>query len=336
MRVGPGRPCINRRSTPQESRRKCRRLLTWFCLLVWAQAAVGQSLYKYRDDSGRWVFTDRQPAETREYERGESVRNAVAIAGVTVQRQDAGTRTRLLAVNSCLCPMQVAVAIMRAKNVAVVSSENFNKETFNVVVPASSRLPVVMLEAADADMPWSFDFEFGYLHGDPAASHHPAQPYRPPFAAGKAHRVSQAYPDKITHDTPDSEYAIDIAMPEQSGVYAAREGLVVAVAYSNFRGGLDRKRFGAQANLVRILHDDGTFGIYAHLGWDSIRVRPGQRVARGQYIADSGNTGFSTGPHLHFVVVRNKGLKAVSVPVNFLTLSNSAAPARSGEFLRNR
>ena len=72
-----------------------------------------------------------------------------------------------------------------------------------------------------------------------------------------------------------------------------------------------------QANVVEILHDDGTIAAYAHLQWDSIRVRIGQHVARGEYIANSGNTGFTSGPHLHFVVWRNAGDADVSVPVQF-------------------
>jgi murein DD-endopeptidase MepM/ murein hydrolase activator NlpD len=65
------------------------------------------------------------------------------------------------------------------------------------------------------------------------------------------------------------------------------------------------------------LHDDGTIAIYAHLHWDSVRVQAGQHVQRGEYIADSGNTGFTTGPHLHFAVIRNAGSQAVSVPIQF-------------------
>ncbi len=72
-----------------------------------------------------------------------------------------------------------------------------------------------------------------------------------------------------------------------------------------------------EANFVQILHDDGTHAIYAHLQLDTVRVKIGQRVARGEYIANSGNTGFSTGPHLHFVVLRNIGLRSESVPVAF-------------------
>ena len=57
--------------------------------------------------------------------------------------------------------------------------------------------------------------------------------------------------------------------------------------------------------MVQILHEDGTIAVYAHLHWDSIRVRIGDHVSRGQYIANSGSTGFSSGPHLHFAVIRN-------------------------------
>ena len=46
-------------------------------------------------------------------------------------------------------------------------------------------------------------------------------------------------------------------------------------------------------------------------------MQPGDEVERGEYIADSGNTGFSSGPHLHFVVMRNRGLRLESVPVVF-------------------
>lgn len=68
---------------------------------------------------------------------------------------------------------------------------------------------------------------------------------------------------------------------------------------------------------MRILHDDGTIAVYAHLNRNSIRVRPGERVRAGQYIADSGNTGLSSGPHLHFAVQRNAGMRIEALPVEF-------------------
>src|SRR5690606_150933 len=74
------------------------------------------------------------------------------------------------------------------------------------------------------------------------------------------------------------------------------------------------ERYGGRANYVRILHADGTMALYAHLKPEGVLVRVGQRVRQGQQIALSGNTGFSTAPHLHFVVQANRGMRLESVP----------------------
>ena len=137
--------------------------------------------------------------------------------------------------------------------------------------------------------------------------------------------MSQAFPDIITHGDPSSQYAIDFVMPVGTHVFAAREGVVIEVASDFFEHGTDLKADGPRANVVRVLHDDGTMSLYGHLNWNSIRVVPGQHVARGEYLADSGNTGFTTGPHLHFVVQRNRGGALVSVPIEF------AGPDRRGD-----
>jgi murein DD-endopeptidase MepM/ murein hydrolase activator NlpD len=88
-----------------------------------------------------------------------------------------------------------------------------------------------------------------------------------------------------------------------------------------------------EANFVQVLHEDGTYAIYAHLQLDTVRVKPGQRIARGEYIANSGNTGFSSGPHLHFVVLRNAGMRSESVPVTFAGPGGASVTPRSGQRL---
>jgi murein DD-endopeptidase MepM/ murein hydrolase activator NlpD len=122
-------------------------------------------------------------------------------------------------------------------------------------------------------------------------------------------------------------------MPVGTAVHAAREGLVINVARDHFRGGLQAGNLN-EANFVQILHEDGTYAIYAHLQLDTVRVRPGQRVARGEFIANSGNTGFTSGPHLHFVVLRNAGLRSESVPVTFAGPGGAGVTPRTGQLLR--
>ena len=117
-------------------------------------------------------------------------------------------------------------------------------------------------------------------------------------------------------------------------MFAARAGVVFNVSSDNFTGGTDPEHDGPLATVVQILHDDGTYAVYAHLNWNTIRVTAGDRVVRGQYIADSGNTGFSSGPHLHFAVLRNGGMQIRSLPVRFKGSGSNAVQAASGELLR--
>jgi murein DD-endopeptidase MepM/ murein hydrolase activator NlpD len=147
--------------------------------------------------------------------------------------------------------------------------------------------------------------------------------YRAPFAVGSSYRITQAYPRLITHTSVADQYAVDIALPDGTPIYAARDGVVINLQHDKFLTAASPVMLD-QANMVEILHDDGTIAIYAHLHWDSVRVRPGQRVSQGEYLADSGNTGFSTGPHLHFGVMYNAGLATHSIALQFRGPGGSA------------
>jgi len=72
-------------------------------------------------------------------------------------------------------------------------------------------------------------------------------------------------------------------------------------------------------NYLTILHEDGTYADYLHLQFEGVTVELGDKVEAGDPIALSGNTGWSTGPHLHFIVRKTEKDGQVSLPTLFKT-----------------
>ena len=276
-------------------------------VLVHAIAAAppaAAEVYRYKDDRGNWVYADRPPAAGQPAE-SLPLKSAAVSPRIAVEPRSSNGAVAMIAVNECRCVVEFAIKVRGGDG---------QQQTATAVVPERSRQ--VLLAVPTAPGTGKITFDYGYVIGRPDAVHRPSRPYRAPFALAQSFVVSQAPPLAITHRDAASRNAIDIAMPVGTAVHAAREGLVINVAHRFFRGGLDTA-ISDEANFVQVLHDDGTTAIYAHLQMDTIRVRPGQRVERGEYIANSGNTGFSSGPHLHFVVSRNAGFRSESVPVVF-------------------
>lgn len=84
---------------------------------------------------------------------------------------------------------------------------------------------------------------------------------------------------------------IDIDGRYGDPIFAAEDGVVVRAGPASGYG-----------NVIVIHHGGGLHTLYAHMYSDQIKVYPGQRVKRGQKIAEMGSSGFSTGVHLHFEV----------------------------------
>ncbi|MDX1481149.1 MAG: M23 family metallopeptidase [Woeseiaceae bacterium] len=271
-----------------------------------------QTLYKYRGLDGEWNYSDRPPPDDRLVEVRELER-AAPPGKLNVSYSFENQRVRLIASNEYYIPLELKLRIEQISGLEFPDAE----DQLHWVVPARSERVLIDLGLLENGEPPFLEYGVEFHPGDPRAEHRPEVPYRVPFAVATHFPVTQAYPDVVTHMSPDSYHAVDMAMPIGTDVFAARGGVVFDVASGNFTAGLDPERDGPKANVVQILHDDGTYAVYAHLNTNTVRVRPGDRVERGQYIADSGNTGFSSGPHLHFAILRNAGMRTESVPVVF-------------------
>ena len=207
--------------------------------------------------------------------------------------------------NDLYAPVEIALAFTGMSNVRGVPAQTIRR-----VLPARSNTRLALLTAITQGQPLVYSPQFQYSLGDPAGA---AQSYRYPLPwRGGPFRLSQGANGQYSHYGPKNRYAMDIAMPVGTPIIAARAGVVVKTENSQSGRGND-----ASGNFVRVLHDDGTMGVYLHLKQGSVSVREGQRVTVGSPLALSGNTGNSSGPHLHFVVQRNTGQGLVSIPYQF-------------------
>jgi murein DD-endopeptidase MepM/ murein hydrolase activator NlpD len=285
--------------------------------LTLASVSPAQTAYKYRDANGQWVFTDRAATAASPAGDSFSLGHEHGALHLAVDRHDDAESTQLVAINDCLCSVTFRVSIVQSDFAAIA-----NGAGYGATLEPGTRQTLVRAAPENTGKA-TLRYVWTAALGSPGAVHKPPRPYRVPFAVGSTYLISQAYPTRITHTTADSQYAVDIALPDGTPVYSAREGTVINVRHDSFNAGTSAAMLD-QANVIEILHGDGTIAIYAHLHWDSIRVRVGEHVTRGQYIADSGNTGFTSGPHLHFAVIRNTGLEDVSAPVEFAGIGGVA------------
>lgn len=166
------------------------------------------------------------------------------------------------------------------------------------------------------------------------ADHDDGYLYRLPYGSEVSFPIIQGYAAKLSHRGVE-RFTVDFGMPVGTPVHAARDGVVVLVEDSH-DSGCASEECGRYANFVVVLHSDGTTGEYFHLERDSVHVRVGERVARGQRLARSGNTGFSTAPHLHFGVYRTGPDRSTeSLAVRFQTRRGAISMPRSGAHYLN-
>lgn len=180
--------------------------------------------------------------------------------------------------------------------------------------------------------------------------------FRPPTPEAYRQQVSYTLPFKgvwwVGNGGPDAStshswhlvgqrYAYDFLITDESGktyrhngrrledyyafgapVLAPADGVVVAVQNRHhdcpWPGVLDPFAWSILGNYVLIRHADNEYSLLAHLRRGSVKVRPGDRVLRGQIVGECGNSGNSSEPHLHFQVQDHPNFfLAASLPVRY-------------------
>ncbi len=164
----------------------------------------------------------------------------------------------------------------------------------------------------------------GFIFTDPANS-----PYVLPWSPGATYRMFQGNCSTLGGHRDTFAYDFDLNMGDP--IYASRAGTVIIVN-DQFS---DDDHIEGHENNVFVEHADLTVVRYTHLMEGSAAVAVGQEVVAGNLLALAGNSGNSSGPHLHFQVFRDRTSfdKSNSLPITF---SNALGVTRtSGELIES-
>ena len=221
---------------------------------------------------------------------------------------------RYYAQNLQLAPYQLEVSFDALQNLKASVSLPY----YTVVYPGEPKALFELTPANNGST--SFKSSYKLTLGDPNAVIDKEFVYQLPYESDEAYRMVQGPDGAYTHQ---GKHAWDFLMDQGTKVCASRDGLVVSVKEDSNQGGPDIS-FMPHANLITIMHDDGSFADYVHLQQDGALVKPGDHVTRGQVIGYSGNTGWSTRAHLHFQVYKANKFGIQTLPAKFLLVDGVA------------
>jgi murein DD-endopeptidase MepM/ murein hydrolase activator NlpD len=243
---------------------------------------------------------------------------------IEVYYENLGNGTiRFYANNSNLAPVQTEVRFSQLENM----NASVKLPHFQVLQAQQEQVFLFDISSKQPTKATSFKFSYVYQLGDPTKEPDHNYPYVFPYAHGQKFKVAQGYNGQLTHQNSNS---LDFSLEIGDTVHAARAGKVTYVKQDSSIGG-PKKELEHHANKIIILHDDGTFAYYVHLNKNGSLVQAGDQVEKGQAIGISGNTGYSFGPHLHFMVIKPTHLGQQTIPTVFHQFDGSIA-AQEGKF----
>lgn len=162
-----------------------------------------------------------------------------------------------------------------------------------------------------------FKIKFSITFGNPADTIIPND-LSLPFPSGKKYKIIQGYNGSFSHSSDYSRYAIDFNLQIGDTICAADDGFVVGVIEDYLHGG-SSKKWKNYANFITIYHPKSNlFTQYVHLKNKGSFVEVGDEVKMRQAIAISGETGFTSTPHLHFNVLKRTAKSMISTKTIFM------------------
>lgn len=177
----------------------------------------------------------------------------------------------------------------------------------------------------------SFQVRYRSAWGNPDTVTPDGFSYWLPYEHGTKHQLTQGFNGNFTH-FGENQFALDFDLDTGTPVHAARAGVVIEVKEDSNRGG-SSAAYSQDANFILIAHQDGTFGNYVHLQPGGSLVKPGDRIEAGDHIGFSGNTGRSSGPHLHFDVrIPTHEGRMISIPIELRGRNGIPEEPREGRF----
>jgi len=288
-------------------------IVTFITTVITSFNTISQ-VYKYKDANGNWVYSDKQPVTDLAFEKLDyqtKKKKQVLPTLYTVKGSDKDKNKHFLMVkNPLFSPVEVGFI-----------SPLSQKEVHKIIPPRANE---IVLESNQAMV----NGGYRWLLGDPEITVDDFV-YQTPFLTKAGHKITQAFNGRFSHQGEYSRYAVDIAMAVGTNIHAVRNGTVVWVKDDYHMSG-KTQYFLDKANVIKVMHYDGTFSLYAHILMDTAVVKVGDKVVAGQLLARSGSSGFSTGPHLHFMIFRNIGFKMVSIAFNFADKQGRAFRPKAG------
>ena len=230
-----------------------------------------------------------------------------------VRNEEDGS-TVVYATNKYLCDESVLITFNALKNMKADV-----ELPFKAVIPAGAKeYKLFTLTIKDITKGSQLGYITKFCHGDVFnGKHDNSYVYTIPYEEGKQFGIGQAYGGKFSHFMKGKTHAIDFTMEVGTPICAAREGLVIFVKDDSNKGGKTYK-FQEYGNYITVYHTDGTMANYFHLKKSGSKVKVGDTVKAGEIIALSGNTGWSSGPHLHFQVFSfDEEMEVKSIPTKF-------------------